>query len=418
MFGSWVLDVAIGLVVVFILFSTICASVREGLEACMKTRAAFLERGIRELLNDKDGTGLNRQLYDHPLIFSLFSGDYENKVQRKAPSLLDRGDNLPSYIPSRSFALALVDLVARGPVPRPYAASSTPQLLAAAPTTVSMVPALPIVPGAISGDNAPISLDSLRARAGNIGNDRVARVLLNAIDTAGGDLDVAINNIERWFDSTMERVSGWYRRKTNLIVFFLGLVLAVGLNIDTLAIAGHLYRNQDARASLVGLAEDAQRNPAALTRLDSGIVNSPLVDESLQLPLGWSRTTYANPWYMMGAGWLITAFAATLGAPFWFDILSKLMAVRSTIKSKKETAVDAAAEPATRPVADRIDPPPPPSPALSYRGQTDAPASDRRRTAQIAFDTSTATTDADGCGHIGRPQTDDKDLPSAQGGMQ
>jgi hypothetical protein len=62
MFGSWVLDVAIGLVVVFILFATICATVREGLDAWFKTRAAFLERGIRELLNDREGQGLSKDL--------------------------------------------------------------------------------------------------------------------------------------------------------------------------------------------------------------------------------------------------------------------------------------------------------------------------------------------------------------------
>jgi len=33
-------------------------------------------------------------------------------------------------------------------------------------------------------------------------------------------------------------------------------------------------------------------------------------------------------------GWVMTALAVTLGAPFWFDVLSKLMIVRSTIKPK------------------------------------------------------------------------------------
>ena len=67
MFGS-VLEVAIGVVFVFLLASIICSAVREGIEAFLKTRAAFLERGIRELLHDREATGLAKQVYTHPLV--------------------------------------------------------------------------------------------------------------------------------------------------------------------------------------------------------------------------------------------------------------------------------------------------------------------------------------------------------------
>jgi len=33
-------------------------------------------------------------------------------------------------------------------------------------------------------------------------------------------------------------------------------------------------------------------------------------------------------------GWLITALAISLGAPFWFDLLNKLMTLRGSIKTK------------------------------------------------------------------------------------
>lgn len=77
MLGSAVLEVAIGLTLVYLILSLICAAVREGLEGWLKTRAIHLERGIRELLQDLDGTGLAKSLYQHPLVFGLFRGGYD-----------------------------------------------------------------------------------------------------------------------------------------------------------------------------------------------------------------------------------------------------------------------------------------------------------------------------------------------------
>jgi hypothetical protein len=111
MFGSQVLEVAIGLVLVYLLLSFICSSVREAIEAWQKTRAVDLEHGIRELLQDRDGRGLAKELYNHPLIYGLFKGEYDPAkiVKGRMPNRSD----LPSYIPARNFAAALMDIVAR-----------------------------------------------------------------------------------------------------------------------------------------------------------------------------------------------------------------------------------------------------------------------------------------------------------------
>ena len=71
MFGSGILEVAIGILFVYLLVSLLCSALREGIEAWTRTRAAYLERGIRELLQDKLGQGLASQFFNHPLIFSL-----------------------------------------------------------------------------------------------------------------------------------------------------------------------------------------------------------------------------------------------------------------------------------------------------------------------------------------------------------
>src|SRR5947209_4943303 len=147
MFGSATLDVAVGLIFIFFLVSILCSSLREGIEAWFKTRAAYLERGIRELLQDREGKGLVRDFFQHPLIDSLFSGHYAPSADTGiSPALLAKGRNLPSYIPSRNFAQALMDLAARGP--RTTAGNST----ASAPI---------------------LSLDSLRASLNNLDNKEV-----------------------------------------------------------------------------------------------------------------------------------------------------------------------------------------------------------------------------------------------------
>ena len=73
MFGSEILEVAIGLIFVFLHVSVMCSAIREGIESWLKTRAAYLERGIRELLHDvaAEPGGLARAFYAHPLIHSL-----------------------------------------------------------------------------------------------------------------------------------------------------------------------------------------------------------------------------------------------------------------------------------------------------------------------------------------------------------
>ncbi len=70
--------------------------------------------------------------------------------------------------------------------------------------------------------------------------------------------------------------------------------------------------------------------------------------QNLGLPIGWDRN---NPklvpplsswediggWLLKIFGWLITAVAISLGAPFWFDLLNKFMVVRSTVKPREKS---------------------------------------------------------------------------------
>lgn len=306
MFGSAMLDVAIGMIFVYVLISVICTALREGIESWLKTRAAYLEYGIRELLHDKKAEGIANHLYLHPLIFSLFSGTYtKRELSEQRPGHLAKGSNLPSYIPAKNFALALLDIAARGP--DTAAVSNAPQA-------------------------TPLSLDAIRTNLSQIQNPAVQRVLLTALDTAQGDLAKIQASLEEWYNSNMERVSGWYKRSTQWILFWIGVVVAVGLNVNTLTIADYLYRNADARAALVARAQIAATDSTRRSQEANQVL------ASLNLPIGWSAGWGAGKegfWNNVLApvlGWLMTALAATLGAPFWFDVLNRVTVLRSTVK--------------------------------------------------------------------------------------
>lgn len=97
MLGLEMLDVAIGVIFVYLLISLICSAVNELIEAKLKLRAVDLEQGIRGLLNDPDGSKFTKSLYDHPLIYSLFKGDYDGDKMRKKTdkgNVLDNGEQV------------------------------------------------------------------------------------------------------------------------------------------------------------------------------------------------------------------------------------------------------------------------------------------------------------------------------------
>lgn len=436
MFGSKALEVAIGVIFVYILVSIICSAVREGIEAWTKTRAAYLEHGIRELLHDEKATGLARQLFNHPLIDGLYSGSYkpgksaEKSAEEPAkgaakssarPAMFAGGGNLPSYIPARNFAVALLDIAARGPTTD--AVSSDPR-------------------------GPAISLESVRTNIKNLANPHVQRVLLTALDTAQGDLNRVQAALEAWYNSAMDRVSGWYKRATHWIIFCIGVAVAVGLNVNTITIADYLYRNDAARAALVARAESAAKD-TSITHRDYTAARQAL--DSLSLPIGWSAGWGAprrgdevgaeGAWNEVIApilGWLLTALAATLGAPFWFDVLNKVMVIRSTVKPHEKSPEEASQDrqqrvalsvvpgtgttPATGGAVGAMPAGPgtPSSPSIpGTRGTPGAPGAGPPGVSDRVPSPRDEESDIDGCDvdFSAQPATGDEDLPAAEGGV-
>ena len=185
-------------------------------------------------------------------------------------------------------------------------------------------------------------------------------------------------NLEGWFNNAMERVGGWYKRWTQKVLLYLALLVVVVANADTVMLIERLSKDNVLRASLVAAAQDAVRaqpdQPAAegavplvggtvsppsgnQTASDAGQGNDPRLQmilkntDNLKLPVGWSSNP-ADPGYFRSpelsrefAGWafyklfglLISVLAVSLGAPFWFDTLSKFINMRSAGTPPGET---------------------------------------------------------------------------------
>jgi hypothetical protein len=323
MFGLDMLDVAIGIGFVYLLVSLLCSAIVESAEALLKRRSSDLERGIGELFRDPS---LLARFYNHPLINGLYKGTYE-------PGMRD----LPSYIPSRSFALAVMDLLIS-----PDPSQHKGVMGAAGPRAGTAV------------STAALSDDPAAGQAHH--------AVLTLVNAAGGDAQKARENIEFWFDTAMDRVSGGYKRRAQRALFVIGLLVAVALNIDTVRVLRELMTNKQKRAAIVTLATN-YKQPAATLAQQVDAVHGEL--DRLGLPLGWASCrkctqrvkVFDRCWQIcwkqnLGAaggltiiGWLLTAFAVCLGAPFWFDLLNKFMVVRSTVKPREKSGTEGPKEP-------------------------------------------------------------------------
>jgi len=155
-------------------------------------------------------------------------------------------------------------------------------------------------------------------------------------------------NLEGWYNDAMDRFSGWYKRWTRQVTFVLAVFVVGFANADTIMLANRLARDSALRTSINAAADTASQKIAGdSSRTQSA--SQALLDESekLNLPLGWVNPLAngqkdpfayervpATPvgWLLKCFGLLITILAVSLGAPFWFDTLSKFMNVRAAGK--------------------------------------------------------------------------------------
>ena len=281
MFGSQVLEVALGLVCIYLVLSVVCSGIKEAIAGIFSLRSRTLEAAIGNMLNDSNDD-LAKRFFAHPLI---------NRTARP-------GDK-PSYISSRNFTSVLLEL---------------------------LVPA----PGA-----QPLTIQDLRNSISHLPDGALRRTMLGFLETAQGDLIAFRKRVETWYDDTMQRVSGWYKRKAQIIIFGAGILVCLVLNADTFMVVKQLWNDQALRNMVVA---EATAEASLQNHLSDPTLRQ--VQEALQTakapPIGWAFTPgnarglpqSGIAWFEKVLGILLSVVAVSMGAPFWFDLVNKFINVR------------------------------------------------------------------------------------------
>ena len=313
------LDIAIALVLMYLVLSLISTVLNEYIATKMKLRASTLKDALQQILDNKT---LRHDFYDHGLI------DGANKaVGGGAAANENTAEGHVSYLSGQTFAMAVLG---------------------------SVDPTKPI-PGFADVKTAIETMPDCNIRD----------VLLAQLAAANGNLDMLRSNVANYFDAAMDRVSGTYKRKLKFISLLVGIGIVVVLNADSIAVGTALWKDASLRAQMVQSASAmvASGKGAALSgdkkidnpwdqisALENGLRPLPIGLDRGEISKGFSQLWGSMPWkntqswadyfrkVMRGASWtlmkliglFITALAISLGAPFWFDMLSKFMNVRGS----------------------------------------------------------------------------------------
>lgn len=329
-FGTELLNVAIGMAFVYLVMSLIASAMLEVVESWLRTRAKYLWQGLGEILGDghargrvaqfmsrgddkksrrKDakkglwarfmatpveekGTVTLAEFYQHPIIGGMYYGSYASATHKAGRR------KLPAYIPRESFSTAVIDLVSRK--------NKNPNASA---------------------------MQALRNGVAALPADAPVRQALEAMTRlAGDDVTLVQKKLEEWYDGAMERVTGWYKRHSQVMLLAIGLGLAWSVPMDSWLLAKDLLHNEPKRQALVKAASDYV---AANPKPDTKVTPEQMSEYLKKLDdYGSPLEPTAKPTLL---GLLVTAFAISLGAPFWFDLLNKFMVVRGATKPKEQT---------------------------------------------------------------------------------
>jgi hypothetical protein len=314
--SSPAIDVALGLIFMFFLLSIICSTVNELIAAVFRWRAGLLEQGVRSMLTgERKSTGadaLLAELAAHPLIYGKVSSVRKGFLPARP---------FPSYMNSKTFALTFLDTVA--PPPKGAAVPSRDVLARAREYATA--------------EDTP---------------EEISRPLLAFLDQAGSDVARFRKSVETWFDLTMDRVSGWYKRRTQIALTVIAVIVTLLANADAVQVGRALWNDDAVRASVVAQAQQAVEKGTATPDLGKGAsdttdtLSQQVADvKDLGLPLGWSTDPKDPRWFDSGwgaagkvLGLIATTLALTLGAPFWFDLLGRVSRLRTTGKPEREGA--------------------------------------------------------------------------------
>lgn len=290
------LEVVIGLIFVLLLLSLLATTVMELLSSGLALRGKNLEKALRNMLASSDRDE------------QLFRAFKNNSLYRQMSQRYGKRRRSPSYLSSESFQSILFDVLLRGEKPA-----------------------------------------ELTKRIEQLPDDDLKNVLYQLLNDADYELDRFRENVRQWYDSVMDRASGWYKRNVQQILVLVGLLIAILFNADTIAIYERLESDPESLQQILTMAEDyllvnqdidslqttSPEFEKSITQIRR-LINQEIDEASAPLGLGWGNVDLSQlnvfDWIYKVLGWIVTALAISLGAPFWFDLLRKLVNIRGSGK--------------------------------------------------------------------------------------
>lgn len=318
MLNNPALEIAIGLVFIYAIYSLLVTTLTELVSAWIGIRAKNLKKGIKRMLDDdnqnyfkgifnkSNDQNLSEKVLTQPEI--VFLGKKKNIVGK---------NKMPSYIKPETFVKSFINGLEE---------------------TYSF-----------KGDLSSLK-DSL---AKNKENVLTNTQLIRLIEEANEDVSKFKELSANWFNETMERANGWFKRRIKLWSFAISLTIAFGMQIDTIAISNKLGKDDNARLELITAASAYTSSYKAIDSLPQDVIdriellnqkidsmlNDTKVNESIMkgnkpekvlknLFLKDKEKRKVSLQYIFGC--FLTALAFSLGAPFWFDLLNKLVQLRAS----------------------------------------------------------------------------------------
>lgn len=325
---------AISMAFLFLMLSAACSAIQEIVANLMRWRSRTLEDGLAGLLLSE---GFRDEIYNLPLIRGLC-----------APTMLGRAMQRPAYIPSTTLALAILQ----------------------------------------AADDHGMKFDGSTSANSPSGKFSETEKLLASLLRDCPNAVEQRKRIESWFNDSMDRVSGWYKRKAHAWIWIFGILLCLMLNADSISLSKRFWNDQALRDAVAAEATEYVKSTPQdkvagddKAELDQSIRRMNLLREHLPgVPLGWCfvdtkaqaqtngqaqaasieadglkatcwpdlvhptsgpyKVSLAGTdprlvdlgdwswWLWKIVGLIATTLAISQGAPFWFDLLQKAVNIR------------------------------------------------------------------------------------------
>jgi hypothetical protein len=311
MFNSPVLDLVILLSFTYFMGSLILSAINEAISGTFRLRQRDLKKG---------------------LIRFFLTSDWRNFIKNiflKSPhiqSLMKNSEQLPAYIPAANFVLAMIENLEDGS----YKAGNIVSKKIGS-TNLDIVP-----------KDAQVVMQTIMKQVSNL--------------PLADQIKEFEKRLEEFYNNTMDRVTGWYKRRVRRILLAVALILAIVLNIDTIKIVNDAMQDKSKLGKVVdNIAAnlprlDSLRNVSIVVRDTAGNIeiqksqtnaNNAVItySQTTGYQLGYEghfKEQWKNNFWKKLLGVLITAFALQLGSNYWFDLMNKAVNVRATGKKPIE----------------------------------------------------------------------------------